>query len=426
MDAMRPSIRPSSRDSRSCPVPDPHQPAMPGMRHAQKGWLMKADYVIAENDPEGGSIRVPTDRQVTGRFLVRTTGTLTVVAAVFIPTMLIPGPVWSLQTIGTISLFGLGPLLVVTVWWPRRTASGARTLPLIATASVITLALIAVAVVSVGVALAVVGRFDLAGLFSDAGAQANGIVTPFPFVFPLGALVFVLMLHITFVQEKWPFDTARPIRDGLVAFGSCWVLAVAVYFVVANWNGVDASVLQVLGVTNPGGPIDALDLVGWLAWIGCLDVVVMVLLRGWPFSGIRSRGLRIAVTSTSIPVAGTIPYVLAGRVLDMSSTEIAAVAAMAITAVFVLTIGFDDRLLRRVRSASVERVLSLAAMCVLAGLLYIGLIWVAERFESWTDVPPELWVAISGLNILAPTLILYDSVWERWPFPSSGDAVAPN
>ncbi|HEY5853685.1 MAG TPA: hypothetical protein VIW24_06430, partial [Aldersonia sp.] len=195
----------------------------------------------------------------------------------------------------------------------------------------------------------------------------------------------------------------------------------AVYFVVANWDGVDAAVLQVLGVTNPGGPVDALELTGWLAWIACLDVVVMVLLRGWPFGAIRSRGLRIAVAGMGIPIVGTVTYVLAERVLGMSSTGIAAVAAMAITAVFVLTIGFEGRLLRGVGSASVQRLLSLAAMCVLAGLLYAVLVGVAERYESWTEVPPELWVAVSGLNILAPTLILYDSVWGKWPFGSSGD-----
>ncbi|HEY5855440.1 MAG TPA: hypothetical protein VIW24_15675, partial [Aldersonia sp.] len=192
--------------------------------------------------------------------------------AVFVLTMLIPGPLRSLQTIGTISAFGLGPLLVVSVWWPRWTRLGSRPVPRIVAAAITTLALIAAAVVSTGVAMAVVGRFDLTGLFSAAGAQADGIVTPFPFVTTLGALIFVAMLHVTFVQEKWPFDTGRPIRDGLVALTCCWALAMAVYFVVANWDGVDAAVLQVLGVTNPGGPVDALELTGWLAWIACLDV----------------------------------------------------------------------------------------------------------------------------------------------------------
>lgn len=385
---------------------------------------MSVDNAVVEHGPQHSSIPAPAEGQAVSRSLLRVSGTLAVVTVVFVLTMLIPGPFRSLQTIGTIAVFGLGPLLVVAVWWPRWTRWGARTLPRIVAASITTLALIAVAVVSAGVAMAVVGRFDLVGLFSDAGAQADGILTPFPFVTTLGALIFVVMLHVTFVQEKWPFDTARPIRDGLVAFASSWALAVSAYFVVANWDGVDASVLQVLGVTNPGGPADALELVGWLAWIACLDVVVMILLRGWPFRGIRSRGLRITAASTGIPIAGTVLYVLAERVLGMSSTGIAAVAAMTITAVFVLTIGFDGRLLRGVRSAPVERILSLAATGVLAGLLYVVLLRVAERFESWTEVPPELWVAVSGLNILAPTLILYDSVWGKWPFGSPDEEEA--
>lgn len=348
-------------------------------------------------------------------------GTFAVAAAVFILTMVLPGPLWSLQTVGTISVFGLGPLLLVALWWPRRTRWGSRTLPTAVTALLTTLALIAVAIVLCGLTLAIVGRFEAAGLFADAAAQHAGVLTPFPFVTTLGALMFVSTLHLTLVHEKWLFDTGRPIRDGLVAFACCWVLAVAAYFVVANWNGVDPAVLQILGVRNPGGPVDALEMIGWLAWIACLDVVVMVLLRGWPFHGIRPRGGRIAVTSLVSLTAGTVSYVLARHALEMSSTEIAAVAAMVITAVFVLTIGLDGRLQRGIRPAPAERIVALAATGVVAAVLYAVLLYTANRFESWTDIPPQLWVAVAGLNILTPTLILYDAVWGRWPFTSTPD-----
>ncbi|GAB2656108.1 hypothetical protein ABI214_08000 [Prescottella soli] len=377
---------------------------------------MNIDDTLIGTAPETSSNPTPIDGKDTRRFLGRACGTLAVTTVVFVLTMLLPGPLRSLQTIGTLSTFGLGPLLVLSVWWPRWTRWGSRTVPPIVAAFGTTLALIVLAVAFAGLALAVVGRFDVAGLFSAAAAQSEGVLTPFPFVTTLGVLTFVSMLHVTFVLEKWPFDTAQPIRDGLLAFAFCSVLAVATYFVVANWDGIDPSVLQVLGVLNPGGPVDALELVGWLAWIACLDVVVMVLLRGWPFDGIRSRRVRIAVTGTTIPMVGTALYVVARREFDVSSTAIAAAAAMAITAVFVMTIAFDGRLLRGIRSAATERTLSLAVMCVLAAVLYAVLIGIAGRFESWTEVPPQLWVAVSGLNILAPTLILHDSVWNRWPF----------
>jgi hypothetical protein len=36
--------------------------------------------------------------------------------------------------------------------------------------------------------------------------------------------------------------------------------------------------------------------------------------------------------------------------------------------------------------------------------------------DTWDRAPYELWLAVAGLNIIAPALILCTGIWRLWPF----------
>ncbi|WP_267618710.1 hypothetical protein [Gordonia bronchialis] len=342
------------------------------------------------------------------RPLVTVLGLLLVLALA----LLVPGPEHGAQTWGVLALFGLGPLLVVSVWWPP-TAPARQRLPHPVTATLITVGLLVSAVVLAGVAMAIVGRFEVAGLFRDGSAQSAGITTPFPFAVPLGALVFVSMLHLTFVLEKWPFDRSRPLRDGIVALVFCWIFATVVYYLVANWQSVPAAALAHLGIRNPGGPVSALELIAWLAWIAALDVVVVFLWKGWPFSVIERQMPRIWTATATILVVGSISYVILRSGVGLDSNQVSAMAAMAIVAVFVQTIVLQDRLTKPIASAGGKLLTGALITLALAALFYGALLVLAKATSDWVSIPPELWITIAGLNVLAPTLITYDAIWTR-------------
>jgi hypothetical protein len=99
------------------------------------------------------------------------------------------------------------------------------------------------ALVLTGIGQAVVGRFDLAGMFSTRVSTDThqGVFTAFPFTVPPAAAVFVVMLQLTFVCAKWPFDGLGRGPSGFAALALSWVVGTAGYFLLTNWNSVPAA-----------------------------------------------------------------------------------------------------------------------------------------------------------------------------------------
>ncbi|HEX2299376.1 MAG TPA: hypothetical protein VHH34_12830, partial [Pseudonocardiaceae bacterium] len=338
--------------------------------------------------------------------------TTLVAAAIYTVLMILPGPQRALEIVGPLSTFWLGPLLVAAVWWagwpltrrPRPVAG-----------LIITAALIVSALVFTALAQAVVGRFDLAGMFSTTSAQSEGVFTTFPFTIPLGALVFVTMVQITLVCGGWPFDKLGPVRGGVAALGASWAIALLAYFTLANWDFVPEVAQAALGLRNPGGPFNALTMTSWIACVACWQVVLFVLWAGWPFTALRSTGARVLLANVATLGLGTLTFLLYLQVLDWSVPRIAGAGGIVAGAVFLLAAAFETwpfRLLRPVAA----RIALLGAAALLSVALFVGLGAVATALDTWDRTPYELWLAVAGLNIIAPALILYTGIWRRWPF----------
>jgi hypothetical protein len=338
--------------------------------------------------------------------------TAVVAAAVFTVLMIVPGPQRALEIVGPLSTFWLGPLLVAAVWWagwpltrrPRPIAGLLTTAALIVSALVLT-----------ALAQAVVGRFDLAGMFSTTAAQQQGVFTTFPFTIPLGALVFVTMVQITLVCGGWPFDKLGPVRGGVAALGASIAIALLAYFTLATWDFVPEPAQAALGLRNPGGPFNALTMTSWIACVACWQVVLFVLWAGWPFTALRNTAARILLANVATLGLGTLTFLLFRDVLDWSVPRTAGAGGIVAGAVFLLAAGFEIwpfRLLPPVAA----RIALLGAAALLSAALFVGLGALANALDSWDRSPYELWLAVAGLNIIAPALILYTGIWRRWPF----------
>ena len=98
---------------------------------------------------------------------------------------------------------------------------------------------IVAALVLTGIAQVIVGKADFGAIF-----HSGGTFPTFPFLIPLAATIFVAMLQLTFVCDRWPFERMKPIPAGLSAFVLCWAIGLLVYFTVVNWNFLPARCAQ--------------------------------------------------------------------------------------------------------------------------------------------------------------------------------------
>jgi len=167
------------------------------------------------------------------------------------------GALRSLETITASSTFWLPVLVVVAAWWHGWPGCLTRSRP---GAALVNLAIFVVgALVLTGVAQVIVGKADFGAIFSSGGKFPT-----FPFLIPLAAAIFVTMLQLTFVCDRWPFDRMKPVPAGFCAFVLCWAIGLLLYFTVTNWNAIPAPARAAIGLLNPGGSVYALDFTGWL------------------------------------------------------------------------------------------------------------------------------------------------------------------
>jgi len=200
----------------------------------------------------------------------------------------------SLLVLGPMSTFALPLIAMIAFWWEdwpgtrlRDSLSGwANTVLIVAGGVVLTAA-----------GQAIAGGFHLAGIFDTF--PGPGHVPTYTATLPLGGAVFVAMLEITLVGEGWPLRRLPGLSAGLVAVVAALIVALIVYFTLAKVTPPPHS-----GVTPRGGPVRSEDLGAALVLVGAWQVLVYVVWRGWPLSGLSPTGLRLGLAHAVVISAG--------------------------------------------------------------------------------------------------------------------------
>jgi len=296
------------------------------------------------------------------------------------------GPERSLVVLGPMSTFALPVIAMIAFWWERWPGTMLRA-PLTGLVDTVLVALAGIALTIAG--QAVVAHVDLRGVF-DAGAGPGDAPT-FPATMPLAGAIFVAMLELTLVSERWPLGRLNRYAGGLAALAAAWATAVLLY----EWL-----------VAGPGS-VPSGDFGAALVCVGVLQVAFYVVLRGWPFSVIGSRARRLCSANLAVLGGGLAVYLMLARVAGLDPATISALAGSAVAAGLVVGMLFDGWL--------ESRVVQLIAVAITAALLYAGLLVYAHSV-GWTRAEPEEWIAYAGLNAVGAGVILHVAIGHRWPF----------
>lgn len=334
-----------------------------------------------------------------------------IVGAVFVLLGLLPGAERSLEILGPISTFALPVLVVEALWWHGWPFSRASR-PLAGALNTVLIALGSVALAVVG--QAIVGKVDLEGLFSQSAAAERGAFVGFPFLVPLAACVFLVTLQLTFVCKRWPLHQLPNPQAGFAALGLSWALGLVAYLLIANWDFVPAAVQEAIGLSNPGGPMSALHLLGFLTSLAFWQTFLFVLLPTPPTDRILAKMPRLIAANASVLVLGWLSYQLLKNGLDLTIPRISAICGVGVAACLVtgmLFEGWPSRLAPP-ELIAVARVATLAVLMV-AG--YLGLKALGNAVADWSSAPVELWIAVGSLNYIASAIVIHYAVFGRWP-----------
>jgi hypothetical protein len=302
-------------------------------------------------------------------------------------------PESSLLVLGPISTFALPVIAMIAFWWEGWPGTRLRA-PLLG--FIDTMLVVAGGVVLTIAAQAVVGHVDLRGVF-DPDAPPSHVPT-FPATMALGGATFVAMLQLTLVSERGPLRRLGRVPGGVAALAVAWAAGVTFYLLFV-------------------GPLSGAEFGSILVFIGALQVTFYVVLRGWPFSQIHSRGTRLVVANVVLVAGGGLAHILLARLVDLQPATVAAVAGSVVAAGLVVGMLFEGSLDSLLAPAE-ARAANLAAMALVSGLLYIGLRALADA-GSWTRAEPEEWTAYAGLNAIGAGVILHVAIGRRWPFVDS-------
>lgn len=296
------------------------------------------------------------------------------------------------------------PLVVaVAFWWEDWPGTRLRA----AWAGWADTALIAAgAVVLTAVGQALAGHVDPAGLFDPS--PGPGHVPTFPATMPFAGTAFVAMLQITLVGEGWPLRSLRPLPAGLLAVAISWIIALVVYVTLVEVVPPAES-----GVTARHGPVPGAELGSVLVLIGAWQVLCYVAWRGWPFTMIRSRAVRLTSAHVVVLGGGILSYVLAHGLLGIDAVRTAAVGGCFIAAGLVFGMLFEGWL--GDLPAPVERAVLLLATLALTAVLAVAL-GAAARTLDFTRLSADDWVEHASLNALSTAIILHVAIGRRWPF----------
>jgi hypothetical protein len=309
----------------------------------------------------------------------------------------------SLVVLGPISTFALPVVAMIAFWWEDWPGTMLRP-PL---SGLTNTALVVVGgVVLTTAGQAVVAHIDLRGVFDPTSVP--GQAATFPATMPLGGAIFVAMLELTLVCEGWPLRRLDRLPAGAVALAVAWVAGVALYLALVAHNG----------------PVPGAEFGAVLVCIGALQVWFYVVLRGWPFSGIASRTVRLTSANLAVIGGGSLAYLALAHAAGVEDTTISALAGSVVASGLVVGMLFEgwlDSLL----SARRARLAHLAAVAAVAAVVYVALRAYAEAV-SWTRAEPEEWIAYAGLNAIGAGVILHVAVGRRWPFASTTQTTGGN
>jgi hypothetical protein len=253
----------------------------------------------------------------------------------------------------------------------------------------------------------VVGHIDLVGMFSADPKVAAGHLSAFPFTIPLGALFFVIYLEVAIVSGV-PMMTTHRVRDGLVAFAGSIAAGLILYQVLANWASVPPVVRTAIGLRNPGGPLDALDLAGILISITIWQVLYLFG-GGWALQRIERHGLRIALSNATVIGLGITTFWVLHTVARASVPQIAVIGAMVVVGTLVVGILFGMPAAVPPHQLPVrQRLYRLGLAGVVALFTFVALYWLGTTLQPrWVVGSLELWIAICALNLIGGGTMLY-------------------
>ena len=151
-----------------------------------------------------------------------------------------------------------------------------------------------------------------------------------------------------------------------------------------------------------------------LVVIGAWQVWLFVAWRGWPFSEIGRRWLRLSVANVLVIGGGVLTYVVAHTVGGVRPARLSAVAGSFVAAGLVLGMLLDGWL-RTHLSPTHERLVTLAGIALLAAALAVLLTVYADG-RHFTRASPDEWVSHVALDAIGVSVILHVAVGRRWPF----------
>lgn len=318
----------------------------------------------------------------------------------------------SLLVLGPLTTFALSVIATIAFWWQDWPGSRLRagwsglTDTLIVIVSAVALTILGQAVTS---------QVDLHGVF--AADPGPGHPPTFPVTLALGAGAFTFLLHLTLVCEGWPMRRLGWFWGGTTALVVTYGLAVAAYLLLANLDDVPAAMRDAERLRNPGGPVPAALYSAALLILGVWQVAFYVALRGWPFTLIRRRGVRLAAGNAAV-VAGTAgSFLLLWSVAGWGPDQMNAVGGVVIASGLLVSMLFDGWPASRLGPAA-ARFCTLLLIAIVAVLLYAALSAYAGQLH-WRRASPDAWVALAALNYLALGIVLHVAVWQRWPVVSS-------
>ena len=310
----------------------------------------------------------------------------------------------SFLTIAAPSTYWLPVLIVIAVWWGGWPGTLTRSRP--GAGLVNTVIFAAAALVLTGVAQIAVGKADFGAIVSSGGTFPT-----YPFLLPLAATIFVTMLQLTFVCDRWPFDRMKPIPAGLCAFVLCWAVGLLVYFTVINWNAIPAPARAAIGLRNPGGPVDALEFIGWLVCLVPYQLIFFQLLDGWPFRGYESKLTRLVTSNVFVIGAGWLTFLFLHDLLRWSVPAIAGALGMTAIGVNFTSVAFEDYPFHHEKPGLARFGLVMNVLGITFLAFYVLRAIGNAVVTSTTNPPVNLWVGVSGLNFFASMVILVYAVW---------------
>jgi hypothetical protein len=318
--------------------------------------------------------------------------TLVVPVAVFLGAVW-GGPERSLLVLGPLSTFALPVIAMIAFWWQDWPGTIVRP-PLTGLVDTVLVAVSGIVLTIAG--QAIVDHVDLRGVFDPSAGAAHA--PTFPRTMPLAAAIFVVMLELTLVSDGWPLRGLNRFAGGVAALAASWAVAVAIYQVLVAGDG----------------PVTSGQFGAALVCIGVLQVAFYVVLRGWPFSLMRSQASRLGLANVALIAGGLLIDLVLTQAADLAPATISAVAGAAVAAGLVVGMLFEgwlDSVLPPARA----RAANTAGVAILAALFYVGLLAFAHAI-GWTRVEPEEWVAYVGLNSIGAGVILHVAIGHRWPF----------